>query len=315
MPPDAPLICVLPGSRRSEVAQHLPLLGQAVNLLWQRFPRIRLVLPTLCGLAPMVKQLVAPWRLPVIVLEDRGERFDAYAASWLAIAASGTVSLEAALAGLPMITIYRTGPVTGWLARRLIKVPHVNLVNLILGRPAVPELLQEDCRPERIAAAAGRLLEDDELRASQRAALAEAVARLGAADDRPPSQRAAARVLEIMATTKEDRMTTDTDKFRLLHTMLRVKDLDAALDFYTNKLGMKLLRKTDFPSGEFTLAFVGYGPEEIRGGDRADPQLGPGTTTRSAPPTVTSRSRCPTSTRPATSSPPKASRSRGRPGR
>jgi lactoylglutathione lyase len=57
-------------------------------------------------------------------------------------------------------------------------------------------------------------------------------------------------------------MTSNTEKFRLLHTMLRVKDLDASLDFYTNKLGMKLLRKTDFPSGEFTLAFVGYGDEE-----------------------------------------------------
>src|SRR5687768_15740242 len=64
------------------------------------------------------------------------------------------------------------------------------------------------------------------------------------------------------AQREEDSMTTDTDKFRLLHTMLRVKDLDAALDFYTNKLGMQLLRKTDFPSGEFTLAFVGYGDEE-----------------------------------------------------
>ena len=57
-------------------------------------------------------------------------------------------------------------------------------------------------------------------------------------------------------------MTTNTDKFRLLHTMLRVKDLDASVDFYTNKLGMKLLRKNDYPSGEFTLAFVGYGDEE-----------------------------------------------------
>ena len=59
-------------------------------------------------------------------------------------------------------------------------------------------------------------------------------------------------------------MTTNTDKFRLLHTMLRVKDLDAALEFYTNKLGMKLLRKTDFPSSGFTLAFVDYGDEESR---------------------------------------------------
>jgi lipid-A-disaccharide synthase len=170
-----------------------------VLMLWQRSPRIRLVLPTLRELVPLVKQLVAKWRLPVIVLEDRAERFDAYAASWLAIAASGTVSLEAALAGLPMITIYRTGPVTAWLARRLIKVPHVNLVNLILGRPAVPELLQEDCHPERIAATAAHLLEDDELLESQRVALAEAVTRLGGGDGPRPSQRAAARVLEIMA--------------------------------------------------------------------------------------------------------------------
>jgi lipid-A-disaccharide synthase len=139
------------------------------------------------------------------VLEDRAERFDAYAASWLAIAASGTVSLEAALAGLPLITIYRTGPLTGWLARRLIKVPHVNLVNLIVGRPAVPELLQEDCHPERIAATAARLLEDEQLRQAQQAALAEAIALLGPADGRSPSQRAAARVLEVMAEAQQRR--------------------------------------------------------------------------------------------------------------
>ena len=109
-------------------------------------------------------------------------------------------------------------------------------------------------------------------------------------------------------------MTSDVDRFRLLHTMLRVKDLDAALDFYTNKLGMKLLRKTDFPSGEFTLAFVGYGDEE----SHAVLELtttGASTSTRSAPPTATSRSRCPTSTRPATSWRRRGSRSRVRPAR
>jgi lipid-A-disaccharide synthase len=205
VPPDAPQICLLPGSRRGEVLQHLPLLGHAVAVLWQRFPRLRLVLPTLAGIAPLVKQLVAGWKVPALVLEDRAERFDAYAASWLAIAASGTVSLEAALAGLPLITIYRTGPVTAWLARRLIKVPHVNLVNLILGRPAVPELLQEDCHPERIAAAAARLIKEEDLRRDQQAALAEAVARLGGTDARSPSQCAAARVLEVMANAQQRR--------------------------------------------------------------------------------------------------------------
>jgi lipid-A-disaccharide synthase len=132
------------------------------------------------------------------VLEDRWERFEAYAASWLAIAASGTVSLEVALAGLPLITIYRTGLLTGWFARRLITVPHVNLVNLILRRPVVPELLQEDCWPELIAASAARLMIDEHLRQEQQAALAEAIGLLGGIGEPSPSQRAAARILEIL---------------------------------------------------------------------------------------------------------------------
>jgi lipid-A-disaccharide synthase len=199
IPSDAPLLCLLPGSRRAEIGQHLPVLERAMTLLWRRFPRLRLVLPTLGGLAPVVQDLVARWDTPALVIEDRAERFDAYAASWLAIAASGTVALEVALAGLPMITIYRTGALTGWLARRLIRVPHVNLVNLILDRPAIPELLQEDCTPERISDTAAWLLDDPGLREEQTAALAEAAARLGASSDRPPSQRAAARVLDLLA--------------------------------------------------------------------------------------------------------------------
>jgi lipid-A-disaccharide synthase len=197
---EAPLLCLLPGSRRQEVAHHLPVLRDAVALLWQQMPRLRVVLPTLGHLAAQVHREVDGWSVPVLVLEDREERFEAYAASGLAIAASGTVSLEVALAGLPLITIYKTGPLTGWLARRLITVPHVNLVNLILNRPAVPELLQEDCRPERIAASAARLMTDEHLRRDQQAALAEAVARLGGVGEPLPSHRAAARILEILAT-------------------------------------------------------------------------------------------------------------------
>ena len=199
LPPDAPLLCLLPGGRRSEIAQHLPVLEQAVTLIWRQVSQLRLVLPTRAAMAPLVKRLVARWQLPVLVLEDRAERFDAYAASSLAIAASGTVALEVALAGLAAITIYRTGPLSAWLARRLTRVPHVNMVNLILGRPAIPELLQEDCRPDRIAAAAVRLIGDEALRREQEAALAEAADRLRGSDERPPSQRAAARILELLA--------------------------------------------------------------------------------------------------------------------
>jgi lipid-A-disaccharide synthase len=199
LPADAPLLCLLPGSCESEITQHLRVLEPTVALIWRQVSQLRLVLPTLAGTAPLVKRLVAGWQLPVLVLEDRTEHFDAYAASWLAIAASGTVSLELALTGLPAVTIYRTGPFTAWLARRLTPVPHVNMVNLILGRPAIPELLQEDCRPDRIAMAAVRLIGDEGLRRDQQTALAEAVALLRGSDERPPSQRAAARILELLA--------------------------------------------------------------------------------------------------------------------
>jgi lipid-A-disaccharide synthase len=207
LPADAPLLCLLPGSEESEIRPHLLVLEQTVALIWRRISQLRLVLPTTPRMAPLVKGVVARWKLPVLVLEDRAEHFDAYEASWLAIAASGTVSLELALAGLPGITIYRTGPLTAWLARRLIRAPHVNPVNLILGRPAVPELLQEDCRADRIAAAATRLIGDEALRRDQQAALAEAVARLRAGDERPPSQRAAAQILELLAEPRNVRRT------------------------------------------------------------------------------------------------------------
>jgi lipid-A-disaccharide synthase len=207
LPADAPLLCLLPGSKESEIRPHLLVLEEAVPLIWRQISQLRLVLPTTPHMAPLAKRLVARWKLPVLVLEDRTERFDAYDASVLAIAASGTVSLETALAGLPAITIYRAGPLTAWLARRLIRAPHVNPVNLILGRPAVPELLQEDCRADRIAAAATRLIGDEALRQDQQTALAEAVAHLRGGDERPPSQRAAARILELLADRKNGRRT------------------------------------------------------------------------------------------------------------
>ena len=198
LPPDAPLVCVLPGSRRSEIDQHMPVLGATLPLLAGRLPGLRAVLPTLPGIAARVRAAAAGWPVPATVIEDRAERFDAFAASRVAIAASGTVALEIALAGLPLVPIYRTKPLTAFLARRLIRVRYVNLINLVLDRPAVPELLQDDCRPEPIAAAALGLIEDDTLRDRQKAAMAEATALLGRGGE-PPSRRAADALLRVMA--------------------------------------------------------------------------------------------------------------------
>ena len=198
LPPDAPLVCTLPGSRRAEIDQPMPVLGATLPLLAARLPGLRAVLPTLPGIAPRVRAAAAGWGVPVTVVEDRAERFGAFAASSVAIAASGTVALEIALAGLPLVTIYRTTPLTAFLARRLIRVRYVNLINLVLDRPAIPELLQDDCRPERIAAEAMGLIEDGARRDRQRAAMAEATALLGRGGE-PPSRRAADALLRVMA--------------------------------------------------------------------------------------------------------------------
>ncbi|MEM8948342.1 MAG: lipid-A-disaccharide synthase [Pseudomonadota bacterium] len=197
-PDDVPIICLLPGSRRTEIKQHMPVLKETANRLGQRFPRLRLILPTLPSLTPMLRPMVEDWPIQPLILDERADRFDAYAASWLAIAASGTVTLELALAGLPHITIYRTGRLTAWLARRMINVDHVNLVNLILNRPVVPEWLQEDCNPERIATSALHLIDDPEHRATQRASLGEVMTMLQGGDDGTPSEQAARRVLTLL---------------------------------------------------------------------------------------------------------------------
>jgi lipid-A-disaccharide synthase len=195
---EAPLIALMPGSREAVARRHLPVLGEAVARLRERVPGLLVVIPTVPGLVPLVRDAVAAWPGRALVLGDRAERFHAFAAARLAIASSGTVSLEAALARLPLVTIYRTGALTAFLARRLINVRYVNLINLILDRPVVPELLQERCRPATVAAEALALLEDDSRREAQRSAMAEVARLLGGDSEEPPSRRAAREVLALL---------------------------------------------------------------------------------------------------------------------
>ncbi len=199
LPEDAPTICLLPGSRQTEIRMHMPVLKETATELWRRFPRLRLILPTLPSLAPTLRDMVEDWPLAPMVFEERADRFDAYAASWMAIAASGTVTLELALAGTPHVTIYKTGAVTAWLARRMVDVSHVNLVNLILNRPAIPELLLEDCNPDRVTASVVRLIEDENVRAEQEEALANVVSMLRGDGTEDPSDQAARCVLDLLS--------------------------------------------------------------------------------------------------------------------
>lgn len=194
---DAPLLCVLPGSRQGEVSRLLPVFGETLERLAVRNPGLRAVLPAAEAVADAVVRAAEGWSLPVIVVRGQDEKYAAFAAADAALAASGTVSLELALAGTPAVIAYKVNAMTAWLVRRMVRIPSVNLVNIVLGRPAVPEFLQEDCRPELLADALGPLLHDGAERRGQVEAAREAMIQLGG-DGPPPSRRAARAVLESL---------------------------------------------------------------------------------------------------------------------
>lgn len=198
---DAPLLCVLPGSRRGEVARLLPVFADTLARLDERFPGLRAVVPTVPAVAGLVSAWAGRCPVPATVLGTAEEKYEAFGASDAALAASGTVAVELAVAQLPTVIAYRLSPLTALIARLMLKVPYASLPNLLLDREVQPELLQENCTPEMLAAAVGRLLTDTEARAAQIAACREAIAVLHPGGE-PPSRRAARQVLAVMRAGK-----------------------------------------------------------------------------------------------------------------
>ena len=193
--PEAPLIVALPGSRGSETGQLLPIFGQALALLEGRYPGLGAVVPTTEALREEVEAAVRNWPVPGLV--PRRGKFDAFAAADAALAASGTVSLELAMARTPAVIAYKMNPLSAFLAKRLVRVEFASLVNLILDRQAVPEFIQENCRPEPLADALDGLLGDEEARLAQARAAGDVLGRLGQ-DGPSPSYRAAGVVLDLI---------------------------------------------------------------------------------------------------------------------
>ena len=195
--PDATVVSVLPGSRHTEVRRLLPVFAQAVRRLGRNRPELTIAVATVEAVRDEVTTAVRAWPMPTIVVTEPGEKYDAFAASQAAVAKSGTVTLELALAGVPMVVCYKVSPVTAFLARRLVSVDHVALVNLLADRQVAPELLQEACTPQAIVEAVEPLLTDEAERTAQLSGFREVVARLGGVSP-APSERAAEVVLEVI---------------------------------------------------------------------------------------------------------------------
>ena len=182
-----PLITMLPGSRVGEVARHLPALEAAGERLSRR---ATLVLATPAGFSQRAGAAFfseRTGRAPIQVIE--GETRDAIAHAEVALAASGTVTVETALLGTPMVAFYRVHPLSWTFGRHLVRVPYYTMVNLIAGRRIVPELMQGEMTGERLATEAERLLDDGAARETMKRELAEVVAKLTTSED--PVERAA----------------------------------------------------------------------------------------------------------------------------
>ena len=198
---DGALVLALPGSRRGEIARLAPRFGQALALALPQTARV--VVPTVRAQADFMRAQVAKWPLHAEVLDDSTTKRAAFAAADVALAASGTVSLELAANDTPMVIAYDMAPLTRFLARRLIKLDTVTLVNLVSDTRAIPEFLGHDCQPERMAAALRQLLDSPDARAAQHSAMSLSMARLGQGG-MPPGLRAAHSVLRFMASQAGD---------------------------------------------------------------------------------------------------------------
>ena len=198
IPPDIKLICILPGSRLVEVTKHLPIIEHTLDLLSKKCPVFQVVLPLADNVATRVKSVVQKWPYKITFTEGKDtSKYNAFAASDVALACSGTVALELALADIPYVTIYKMSLFSSIVARCFVRLKYVNLINILLNKEVVPELILEKCKPHLILPNLMKALTDREFRSEQRKYFKVALD-LIAVEGQLPSERAAQAVLEVI---------------------------------------------------------------------------------------------------------------------
>ena len=194
---DVPLFCLLPGSRLNEVKRLMPIFAQTLTLLAADYPNLALVVAVpdnmMAHVAPYFEN--CPFR--AVVLSNDEDKKNAFSAANLAIVKSGTVTLEIAMAGTPMLVAYRVHPISAWLFKRMARIKYVTLINILLKREAVPEFLQRLCTPFMLANAAAGLLAHPDRMKKQIQLQNEALTMLVPDDGIRPSDKAASKIFEI----------------------------------------------------------------------------------------------------------------------
>lgn len=196
---DQPLLCILPGSRPSEIKTHLPLFLNAVEILKSHHPDLNVVIPTLPRFKDQITQALKDHGIAGYVTTDETEKYEAMRASTAALAASGTVTLELGLCDTPMVVAYKGNPLSAAIVRKLILTKHVSLTNILLEKEVVPELLQENCKSDDLSHALHKLLKKkSESHAIQKRELAKLRALVEPKSGKSPSDVAAQAVLETL---------------------------------------------------------------------------------------------------------------------
>ncbi|HEY8336697.1 MAG TPA: lipid-A-disaccharide synthase [Tardiphaga sp.] len=192
-----PVLLVLPGSRRSEVRHHMAIFSATLGLLQQQGVAFDLILPTMPHLEEAVAAALQSWPVQPRVVVGEADKRAAFRIAHTALCKSGTSTLELAIAGVPMVAAYKGGDVEAWIAKRVIRSASVILANLVVGENVVPEFIQQDCTPEKLAPALRDMLGDTPQRQRQ----VEAFARLDtimATGKASPSAGAAEIVLSLL---------------------------------------------------------------------------------------------------------------------
>ncbi|WP_202802542.1 lipid-A-disaccharide synthase [Candidatus Endolissoclinum faulkneri] len=197
LPLESPVLGVFPGSRLGEVKRLLPVFGDVADRLAIRYQGLRVVLPTVSLVADAVREATANWRPPVSIITEHSHRTGAFSACTAALAASGTVTLELSLAGVPTVAAYRVNALSATIARRLIDPESVVLTNKLMGKRVIPQFLQEDCTADRITVAIEQLFDDRRARAKQEIA-SESIRQMLIVDGEDPSFRAARTILTLL---------------------------------------------------------------------------------------------------------------------
>jgi lipid-A-disaccharide synthase len=202
IPQNAPLLCALPGSRNSEIRRLMPIYGETVGLLLQRFPTLQVVIPAVGPVAEAVRNAALEWPRQPIIVAETVEKHDAFAASTVALVKSGTTSIDVAIAGLPGVITQKLNPISGWMILRALKIEHMSIINLLLKRRLQPEYMQTQCQPGILADALSKLLQDPRERQDIIDGGLQAARMLGLGED-APSHRAAKAVLKVITSARQ----------------------------------------------------------------------------------------------------------------